>query len=112
MKTITNDPQDFIENGGWSFLEPDSSVSHFEHDRSLNSACKAYLNHFDLIPSQEEEQEEEEDEESEYAPSGSDGVEDESEESELSGETEESEEDSGRFCTLTSNIYRLQVITM
>ena len=27
MKTITNDPQDFIENGGWSFLEPDSSVS-------------------------------------------------------------------------------------
>jgi hypothetical protein len=28
MKTITNDPQDFIENGGWSFLEPQSSVSY------------------------------------------------------------------------------------
>ncbi|CAB4001027.1 Hypothetical predicted protein, partial [Paramuricea clavata] len=66
MKTITNDPQDFIENGGWSFLEPDSS---------------------------DEEQAEEEEEESEYAPSGSDAVV-ESDESELSGETEESEEDS------------------
>ncbi|XP_046843723.1 FACT complex subunit SPT16-like [Xenia sp. Carnegie-2017] len=67
MKTITNDPQDFIENGGWSFLEPDSS---------------------------DEEQEEEDEEESEYAPSDSDVAVSESEESELSGETSESEEDS------------------
>ena len=27
MKTINDDPEAFIENGGWSFLDPDSSVS-------------------------------------------------------------------------------------
>ena len=27
MKTINEDPEAFIENGGWSFLDPDSSVS-------------------------------------------------------------------------------------
>ena len=26
MKTINENPEDFFENGGWSFLEPDSSV--------------------------------------------------------------------------------------
>lgn len=27
MKTINDDPEAFIDNGGWSFLDPDSSVS-------------------------------------------------------------------------------------
>ena len=27
MKTINDDPEAFIENGGWSFLDPESSVS-------------------------------------------------------------------------------------
>ena len=26
MKTILDDPEGFFENGGWSFLEPDSEV--------------------------------------------------------------------------------------
>lgn len=29
MKTINEDPEAFIENGGWSFLDPDSSVSFY-----------------------------------------------------------------------------------
>lgn len=39
MKTITNDPQDFIENGGWSFLEPDSSVSLLFSSSSSGHVC-------------------------------------------------------------------------
>ena len=27
MKTINDDPEAFIDNGGWSFLDPESSVS-------------------------------------------------------------------------------------
>ena len=27
MKTINDDPQGFFENGGWSFLDPESDVS-------------------------------------------------------------------------------------
>ena len=26
MKTINDNPEDFFENGGWTFLEPNSSV--------------------------------------------------------------------------------------
>ena len=26
MKTINDNPEDFFENGGWSFLEPNSEV--------------------------------------------------------------------------------------
>ena len=29
MKTINDNPEDFFENGGWSFLEPNSEVSEF-----------------------------------------------------------------------------------
>jgi hypothetical protein len=29
MKTITDDPEGFFDNGGWSFLEPESAVSLF-----------------------------------------------------------------------------------
>ena len=29
MKTITDDPEGFFDNGGWSFLEPESAVSNF-----------------------------------------------------------------------------------
>ena len=27
MKTITDDPEGFFDNGGWSFLNPESDVS-------------------------------------------------------------------------------------
>ena len=27
MKTINDNPEDFFENGGWSFLEPNSEVT-------------------------------------------------------------------------------------
>ena len=27
MKAITDDPEGFFDNGGWSFLEPESDVS-------------------------------------------------------------------------------------
>ena len=27
MKTITDDPEGFFDNGGWTFLSPDSDVS-------------------------------------------------------------------------------------
>ena len=27
MKTINDDPEGFFDNGGWSFLDPDSDVS-------------------------------------------------------------------------------------
>ena len=27
MKTITDDPEGFFDNGGWTFLDPDSDVS-------------------------------------------------------------------------------------
>lgn len=26
MKTITDDPEGFFDNGGWTFLDPDSEV--------------------------------------------------------------------------------------
>lgn len=31
MKTINDDPEDFFENGGWSFLDPESDVSTHRH---------------------------------------------------------------------------------
>lgn len=64
MKTINDNPEEFLENGGWSFLEPDSS---------------------------DEEVEEDEEAESEYEPTASEGGESDSE-SQLSGETESSDE--------------------
>lgn len=67
MKTINEDPEAFIENGGWSFLDPDSSG-----DEGGDS---------------------EDEVESEYAPSGSD-EEEESSQEEYSSETETSEEGS------------------
>ncbi len=27
MKTITDDPEGFFDNGGWNFLDPDDGVS-------------------------------------------------------------------------------------
>ena len=29
MKTILDDPEGFFDNGGWSFLDPESDVSNF-----------------------------------------------------------------------------------
>lgn len=66
MKTINDDPEAFIENGGWSFLDPDSSG--------------------------EEGGESEDEAESEYAPTESE--EEESSQEEYSSETETSEDGS------------------
>ncbi|XP_078365662.1 FACT complex subunit SPT16-like isoform X1 [Oculina patagonica] len=67
MKTINEDPEAFIENGGWSFLDPDSSG-----DEDGGSEDEA---------------------ESDYAPTGSE-EEEESSQEEYSSETETSEEGS------------------
>ena len=44
MKTITNAPEEFFDNGGWKFLEPESEVpflSSFsdEHSRLMPMHC-------------------------------------------------------------------------
>lgn len=36
MKTINDDPEGFFDNGGWSFLDPDSDVSKL-HRSMFNS---------------------------------------------------------------------------
>lgn len=34
MKTIVDDPEGFFEQGGWSFLDPESEVSSWFHNLS------------------------------------------------------------------------------
>ncbi|XP_015778637.1 PREDICTED: FACT complex subunit SPT16-like [Acropora digitifera] len=79
MKTINEDPEEFIENGGWGFLDPDSSGG--EDDDSDDEP------------------------ESVYEPSGS-AEEEESSQEEYSSETETSEDGSGenRISALTSKL--------
>ncbi|XP_044175667.1 FACT complex subunit spt16-like [Acropora millepora] len=67
MKTINEDPEEFIENGGWGFLDPDSSGGEGEDS--------------------------DDEPESVYEPSGS-AEEEESSQEEYSSETETSEDGS------------------
>lgn len=74
MKTITDDPEDFFENGGWSFLDPNSG--------------------------DEAEVEDEEEEEDDYNPSASEDDEVEESESDFSDDSvvSEDEESDGKIC--------------
>lgn len=48
MKTITDDPEGFFDNGGWSFLGPDSDVSAsvFYHSPKLLVVSVNYIGSF------------------------------------------------------------------
>lgn len=78
MKTITDDPVDFFDQGGWSFLDPNSG--------------------------DEAEVEDEEEEEDDYNPSASEDDEVEESESEFSDDSvvSEDEESDGKICLLES----------
>lgn len=84
MKTITDDPVGFIENGGWTFLDPDSEGEDNGNDESEDEEDDAYeptdSNH-----------EDDEDSDSEYSEVSEDEEDDES--SEDLGSDEESGKD-------------------
>jgi nucleosome binding factor SPN SPT16 subunit len=42
MKTITDDPVGFIDNGGWTFLDPDSEGEDAHNDDSEDEEDDAY----------------------------------------------------------------------
>lgn len=42
MKTITDDPVGFIENGGWTFLDPDSDGEENGHEDDSDEEDDAY----------------------------------------------------------------------
>lgn len=81
MKTITDDPEGFFDNGGWSFLDPDSDGSEGDDDDEEEED--------DQYQPSDEEEEEESSSEEEY--SGSD-VSDETSEADI-GSSEESGKD-------------------
>uniref|UniRef100_A0A8C9W0X6 FACT complex subunit n=1 Tax=Scleropages formosus TaxID=113540 RepID=A0A8C9W0X6_SCLFO len=62
MKTIVDDPEGFFEQGGWSFLDPESEGSGEEGDDSQSEMEDETFN-----PSAEEEEEEEEDSDEDYS---------------------------------------------
>lgn len=83
MKTIVDDPEGFFDNGGWTFLEPDSDSEAQEADDDISDEeDDAYE------PTDSESGEEESDDDSEYSESD----EDESESSSGSGSGSDSEE--------------------
>lgn len=88
MKTITDDPEGFFENGGWNFLEPESDNEEAEEnvDEISDEEDEVYE------PSDDDDEiEDEDDEDSEYEESD----EDESDEEDESGSAE-SDEESGK----------------
>lgn len=42
MKTILDDPEGFFENGGWSFLDPDSDTDDERGDDESSNEDEAY----------------------------------------------------------------------
>lgn len=42
MKTITDDPVGFIENGGWTFLDPDSDGENAGDDETEDEEDEVY----------------------------------------------------------------------
>lgn len=42
MKTITDDPVGFIDNGGWTFLDPDSDGENAEDDETEDEEDEVY----------------------------------------------------------------------
>lgn len=73
MKTITDDPEGFFENGGWSFLEPESENEAEDEDGDEEDEDETFH-------ASEEETDEEESEDSEYSEVDEDEESDESEE--------------------------------
>lgn len=78
MKTINDDPEGFFDNGGWSFLDPESDVSH----DSSNYKGSGFM---PVLPSLQNEENGSEEESDAYQPSG--------ESEEGSGSEEDSDED-------------------
>lgn len=60
MKTITDDPEGFFENGGWTFLDPESDNEEQAQDEESEDEDDAYE------PSDVESGSEESEEDSEY----------------------------------------------
>ncbi|XP_070785820.1 FACT complex subunit SPT16 [Enoplosus armatus] len=60
MKTIVDDPEGFFEQGGWSFLDPESEGSGGEEDSESEMEDETFN------PSADEEEEEEEDSDEDY----------------------------------------------
>ncbi|KAJ3655182.1 hypothetical protein Zmor_014319 [Zophobas morio] len=86
MKTITDDPDGFFENGGWTFLDPESDEEEQAHDEETEDEDEAYE------PSANDSWSEESEEDSEY----SEGDTDETDDS-VSGEDDlGSDEESGK----------------
>uniref|UniRef100_A0A8C5BC07 FACT complex subunit n=1 Tax=Gadus morhua TaxID=8049 RepID=A0A8C5BC07_GADMO len=82
MKTIVDDPEGFFEQGGWSFLDPESEGSGGEEDSESEMEDETFN------PSADEEEEEGEDSDEDY--------DSETEDSEYSGASMGSEEESGK----------------
>uniref|UniRef100_A0AAY4BU75 FACT complex subunit n=1 Tax=Denticeps clupeoides TaxID=299321 RepID=A0AAY4BU75_9TELE len=61
MKTIVDDPEGFFEQGGWSFLDPESEGSAAEEDSESEMEDETFN------PSADEEEEEEEDSDEDYS---------------------------------------------
>lgn len=62
MKTILDDPEGFFEQGGWSFLEPDSEGSEAE-----NEGSESEIEDETFQPSDDDDEEEEEDSDEDYS---------------------------------------------
>lgn len=77
MKTITDDPDGFFDNGGWSFLEPESDA---------------------------EDEEDEEDEDDAYVPSDDSGEEEASSEEDSEESNWEDEESGNNFDQILLNL--------
>ncbi|CAL8384026.1 unnamed protein product [Arctogadus glacialis] len=82
MKTIVDDPEGFFEQGGWSFLDPESEGSGGEEDSESEMEDETFN------PSADEEEEEGVDSDEDY--------DSETEDSECSGASMGSEEESGK----------------
>ncbi|XP_053625749.1 FACT complex subunit spt16 isoform X3 [Plodia interpunctella] len=82
MKTITDDIEGFFDNGGWSFLDPESDVENAEQEDESEEEDDAY-------EPTDAESEEESEEDSEYDSEASD-------ESDGDSESNEEDEESGK----------------
>ncbi|XP_022118622.2 FACT complex subunit spt16 isoform X2 [Pieris rapae] len=82
MKTITDDIEGFFDNGGWSFLDPESDAENEHQEEESEEEDDAY-------EPTDAESEEESDDDSEYDSEASDA-------SDESGESEEEDEESGK----------------
>ncbi|XP_045514444.1 FACT complex subunit spt16 isoform X1 [Pieris brassicae] len=82
MKTITDDIEGFFDNGGWSFLDPESDAENEHQEEESEEEDDAY-------EPTDAESEEESDDDSEYDSEASDA-------SDESGDSEEEDEESGK----------------